>query len=141
MTHGVKNSIVALRGNDVSVGESYCSFDVNTQENRKLLYNAINNTDFALGEVQDVIYLKDIYAEKTSRIDDETGEEVDTISVYLIDNDGKTYHSVSRGIVASVQRLLTIFGEPQTWKESLAVKVNIKSIDGGRKQYKTLEIV
>lgn len=123
----MKNEIITIESeNDV-----YCSIKAETLEDRKLVYNAINNTDKSLEDVVgEVIKIKDIYAE---RYEAETADGTETkIMISLIDVNGVAYATNSRGVYNSLKRALSIFGNP-TWEDGIDFEVvKVKTQNGYR---------
>lgn len=112
-------SLAAVFG---GVGENYFSGQVKTPEDKKRLFNAMNNPDFRLADaVNTVIAVKDLYVEKVEMVNQETGEVKECPRVVLIDAEGKSYGCVSFGILGSLKKIMAIYGQP-TWEEPVTVK-------------------
>ena len=104
--------------------QMYCSLVINTDEDRKKLYNLLGNCDFRIADkLNTEIALKDVLIQKFNNVDDETGTIEEKYRVILIDEDGKTYASGSKGLYRSLGQLLAIMGEPATWNEPIKIKV------------------
>lgn len=104
--------------------QMYCSLVINTDEDRKKLYNLLGNCDFRIADkLNTEIALKDVLIQKFNNVDDETGTIEEKYRVILIDADGKTYASGSKGLYRSLGQLLAIMGEPSTWSEPIKIKV------------------
>lgn len=104
--------------------QMYCSLVINTDEDRKKLYNLLGNCDFRIADkLNTEIALKDVLIQKFNNVDDETGTIEEKYRVILIDEDGKTYASGSKGLYRSLGQLLAIMGEPATWSEPIKIKV------------------
>ena len=108
---------------------SYCSFTAGTTKEKAMLFNGMNNPDAKLSdEVNQVIAVKEIYAEMVDLADEETGEITTVPRVVLFDAEGKSHQAMSIGIFKAVKKLLDVFGEPSQWEEPIKVKIKNQSI-------------
>ena len=118
------NNLTVVEELQESSKQMYCSMEVKTAEDKKKLYNILGNCDFRLSDKLDTeILLKDVLVQKFTNVDDETGAVEEKYRVILVDNDGKTYASGSKGLYRSLGQLLAIMGEPSTWSEPIKIKV------------------
>lgn len=118
----------------------YYSIVPETQEEKIALYNAINNPDKRLGDhINMVIEVKDILVEVVQLEQEETGELQNCPRIIIIDSKGTSYQCVSVGIFSALKRIMTLFGEPRTWKAPIKIKV-LQTTKGERKML-TLELV
>lgn len=118
------NNLTLVEELQESSKQMYCSMEVKTAEDRKKLYNLLGNCDFRLSDKLDTeIYLTNVLVQKFTNVDDETGAVEEKYRVILVDKDGKTYASGSKGLYKSLGQLLAIMGEPNTWTEPLKIKV------------------
>lgn len=107
-------------------------------ENRALVFNAMNDTDYALRDfVGKVIEITNFVAHKITLTDERTGEVSTATRCVFIDKDGKTYGTVSSGINQSMVKLFATVGFPATWDNPLPIKVMEKT---GRKGFRFLTI-
>lgn len=103
---------------------SYCSLTAQTEEDKAVLFNAMNAPDQRLKEhINEVIRLKDIFVEVVYCTNKETGVVSPAPRIVLIDDGGVSYQCVSKGIFGAVKKLFAVFGEPQTWANPIPVKV------------------
>lgn len=140
--------------NDVTVGDTFCSFRPDDREGKIKLYNAINNPDVRIGDcINKQITIRDVVIKAVKLVDsrkdktdgttpwtDETYEtsERDAFRVILIDMDGKSYTATSAGIYNSISTLRAIFGDLH-FESGLTVEVNqIKTKNGNTR---TLKII
>lgn len=131
------DSVVAITANKFA--PAYCSFTANTKEEKAKLFKALTNPDYKIGDcINKTILVKDIFAEIVESYSEEDKEMRKCTRVVLFDKDGKTYQSVSSGIAKSLQRLLTVFGEPSTWEGTLPL--TIKQIPYGKGKMLTFEV-
>lgn len=107
-------------------------------ENRALIFNAMNDTDYALRDfVGKVIEITNFVAHKITLTDERTGEVSTATRCVFIDKDGKTYGTVSSGINQSMVKLFGTVGFPASWDNPLPIKVMEKT---GRKGFRFLTI-
>ena len=112
--------------------------DDGTLENKALVFNAMNDTDYALRDyVGKVIEITNFVAHKITLTDERTGEVSNATRCVFIDKDGKTYGTVSSGINQSMIKLFGTVGFPATWEKPLPIKVMEKT---GRKGFRFLTI-
>lgn len=124
-----KNEMTLFNGN---VGAVYCSKITNSVEEKKELFNALENCDALLNDcVGQEITIKDVYCEEKEVIDDETGETRKKYRTILFDVSGQTYATGSYGIFNMLKKIFVIYGMP-TWKEGIKVKVAKRPIGNGK---------
>lgn len=112
---------------------TYCSLNTENVESKKILYKASQKCDYRVADsLNKVIYLKDLYIRKSEKVDESTGEVITKYRTILIDKDGKTYASASKGLFNSVGQLISIMGEPTMWAEPLAIKVSELQLEKGK---------
>lgn len=105
-------------------------------ESKAKVYNAMNNTDFSIGDyIGETIEMVDFLAHRGSITDDETGEVSEIDRCVIIDVNGKTYGSISTGIKNSMLNIFQSFGNPQTWENPLPLQVVEKKSKRGRRFY------
>lgn len=132
-----KNELTLFSGVKQNV---YCSKTVESEEDKKELFNALETCDALLNDcVGQEIDLKDIYVEERQAID-ETGELKTKYRTILFDASGQTYATGSYGIYNIIKKIVTIYGLPETWANPLKVKVAKRPIGNG-KQSLTLTLV
>lgn len=119
----------------------YCSKVVETETEKKELFNALESCDVLLNDcVGEEIAIKDVYVEEKKVVDDETGEVKTKFRTILFDEDGKTYATGSYGIYNVLKKIFTIYGLPTSWDKPLKVKVAKRPIKDG-KQSLTLTLM
>ena len=112
--------------------------DDGTLETKALVFNAMNDTDYALRDyVGKVIEITNFVAHKIQLEDERTGEITNATRCVFIDKDGKTYGTVSSGINQSMIKLFGTVGFPSTWEKPLPIKVMEKT---GRRGFRFLTI-
>ena len=129
------NSLVAL---NEEKKDMYISKQVETLQDKKMIYNAMNNpTDSISDLINKEIKIVDIVMEEIELtetddngdplFDGETGEIIEnkTVAVrtILIDDKGLSHQAVSKGIFNSIKQIINIFGAPASWAEPLTVEV------------------
>lgn len=133
-----KNELTLFSGVKQNV---YCSKTVESEEDKKELFNALETCDALLNDcVGTEIEIKDIYVEEREVVDEETGELKKKYRTILFDASGQTYATGSYGIYNIIKKIVTIYGLPETWANPLKVKVAKRPIGNG-KQSLTLTLV
>ena len=119
----------------------YCSKKAKTEEERKTLFNALEQCDALLNDcVGQDISIKDIYIEEKQVKDEETGELRTKFRTILFDENGQTYATGSYGIYNILKKIVQIYGLPETWENPVKVKVAKRPIGNG-KQTLTLQLI
>ena len=133
-----KNELTLFSGVKQNI---YCSKAVESEEDKKELFNALETCDALLNDcVGTEIEIKDIYVEEREVVDEETGELKKKYRTILFDASGQTYATGSYGIYNIIKKIVTIYGLPETWENPLKVKVAKRPIGNG-KQSLTLTLV
>lgn len=133
-----KNELTLFSGVKQNV---YCSKFVESEEDKKELFNALETCDALLNDcVGTEIEIKDIYVEEREVANEETGELKKKYRTILFDASGQTYATGSYGIYNIIKKIVTIYGLPETWENPLKVKVAKRPIGNG-KQSLTLTLV
>lgn len=116
-----------------NMNKVYCSKKATTLQERKLLFNALESCDIKLNDiVGQVISIKDIYIEERQIIDETTGEVKPKYRTIIFDDNNQSYATGSYGVYNSLCRIIALCGLPDSWSESLKVKVEKKSIGDGK---------
>ena len=119
----------------------YCSKIVESEKEKKELFNALESCDALLNDcVGQEIDIKDIYVEEKQVMDDETGEIKTKYRTILFDENGQTYATGSYGIYNILKKIVQIYGLPESWEKPLVVKVAKRPIGNG-KQSLTLTLM
>ena len=106
----------------------YCSVRTESVEEKKKLFNALENCDLLLNNcVGQQIVMKDIYVEQYIDKKDEN-------------EDGKTYVSTSYGIYNVLNKIFAIYGTPDKWENGIAVEVSKRPVGNG-KEMLTLKLI
>lgn len=123
-----KNELTLLNG---KVGQTFCSKKVETNEEKKELFNALETCDALLNDcVGQEISIKDVYCEEHEELNDE-GVKVVKYRTILFDVNGQTYATGSYGIFNIIKKLIAIYGMP-TWEEGIKVKVAKRPLGNGK---------
>lgn len=121
--------------------QAICSIDPKTDDEKKKLFNALENCDVLLNDcVGQKIKIKDIYVEKRKVVDETTGEIKSKYRSILFDENGQTYATGSYGIANVLYKIIQIYGFPTTWEKPLEVEVAKRPIGNG-KQTLTLKLI
>lgn len=117
----------------------YCSMVPKTDEDRIVLYNAINAPDKRLSDMVNMdIEVQHVFAETVTILREDTGELQPCPRLVFIDKDGVSYGCLSFGVFSSVKKLFQVFGQPDTWKKPLKLRVN--QIIKGEKRFLSLTV-
>lgn len=110
--------------------QTYCSWNPQTVEEKKAFFNLINSPSKSVGDmVNKEIHLRHVYAETCEFINAETGEATPGIRMVLVDENGESYQTCSKGMYTSISKMLSILGDPAGW--DAPVNILIKSIRKG----------
>lgn len=126
------------KGNELTIfsgvkNNVYCSLKVESEEEKKKLFNTLEKCDVLLKDcIGQEIAIKDIYVEEREKIDEETGELKAKYRTILFDENGQTYATGSYGIYNVLRKLIGVYGQPTEWKEPIKVKVANKNIGNGK---------
>lgn len=120
----------------------YCSVKTDSIEEKKKLFNALENCDLLLNNcVGEQIVMKDIYVEQyiDKKSEDEDGKVKYRTIIFA--EDGKTYVSTSYGIYNILNKIFAIYGTPDKWdKAGIAVEVAKRPVGNG-KEMLTLKLI
>lgn len=122
-------------------GSMICSIDGNdaTPEQRKVIFNAMNNPTHKLSDfINKRIKVENVLIEAVTNVNEETGEIETVPKVVLIDPDGVSYFSMSKGIFNSVRNLFSAI-HPAPWPGGLDLEVI--QIQAGRGKMLSLKMV
>lgn len=148
----VENEVVTFAGEEVAAQDVsafnpaifeqpqqavYSSIQGDDRATRIKVFNAVNASDNALGDhLGEPISITDMVAHPIELTDEITGKPVQAMRVVLLDAEGNGYHSVSQGVVSSLQKIMGIVGQAP-WTPALEViPVEVKT----RKGFKTLTL-
>lgn len=126
------------KGNELTIfsgvkNNVYCSLKVESEEEKKKLFNTLEKCDVLLKDcIGQEIAIKDIYVEEREKPDEETGELKAKYRTILFDENGQTYATGSYGIYNVLRKLIGVYGQPTEWKEPIKVKVANKNIGNGK---------
>ncbi|MBO7731336.1 MAG: hypothetical protein J6S67_02235 [Methanobrevibacter sp.] len=119
----------------------YCSVKTDSIEEKKKLFNALENCDLLLNNcVGERIIMKDIYVEQYIDKKDENDDGKVKYRTIIFAEDGKTYVSTSYGIYNILNKIFAIYGTPDKWSEGIAVEVAKRPVGNG-KEMLTLKLV
>lgn len=115
----------------------FCSIVANTQKEKAVLYNVMNNPEKRIADcINMTINVKDIFAENVVCTND-SGESKECPRIVLVDDKGVGYQAVSLGLFGAIKKLIGSFGAP-TWETP--IPVDVKQITKGEKKLLTLEV-
>lgn len=115
------------------------NLDMNNIENKKELFNMVNNPNVRLSSmVGKIIPAKDYAIDDVSVVNAETGEVQGSQRLVIRDTSGETYHTMGRGLVESFIRILDVFGD--SWGEGFNLVVKQINTSTGKRTY-TFDVV
>lgn len=125
-----EKSILATGNNS-----TYCSFKPKTIEDRKKLFNSLENCDVVLNDIVGTkIMLKDAFIQSYPRTDKDTGEKMsDGHRTILFDDKGKTYVTASNYFFVSLAKLFNAIGTPDVWEAPLEIEITKRDLKNGNK--------
>ena len=116
-------SELALYNPNSDVVSSICTFSAKTPAEMAKFYNIVSNPEKRLQDIVNMtIDVCDSYAEIVEVKNELTGEMENAPRVILIDKDGHSYVSVSKGIYNAITRLYGLFGMKH-WDVPIPLKV------------------
>lgn len=115
----------------------FSSITVTDRATQIKVYNAINSSENSLNDhLGEVLSITDMVAHPIELEDEVTKETIQAMRVVLLDKDGVAYHSVSGGVVSSLQKIIGIVGQAP-WTPALELScVEVKT----RKGFKTMTL-
>lgn len=127
-------------------GGAYCSLPMATEEDKKVVFNAVNRAAKKLREaVNVVIPMTGLYIEPVEIAEkDENGNIIDggRVSVapriIIFAEDGTTYGCCSLGAYNSIKRIVSLYGLPETWKKPVNIVPGL--VTNGKNQVLTINL-
>lgn len=110
-----------IKGQLVNISDTYCSINPKSEEDKKMLFKAMNNPDKRLKDCINMsITVVDVYCEWVEMVNKQSGELVGGTRIVLIDKEGVGYQCVSQGVFSALKKLFSIYGLP-TWKNGITL--------------------
>lgn len=134
------NALATLAATTENVGQTVCSIAPtgNRKEDARI-FSALNNPEFRLANyINKKIAVTDVLIEIRELLNEESGEIETAPRVVLIDEDGKAYQAVSKGIFNAVKNAYQVFGAAP-WNPALEIEV--KQIPLGKGSMLTFDVV
>lgn len=117
----------------------YTSLNPENEKEEQILFNASANSDTSVGEmINRTINLRHVFCEMVEikpKLDKETGEMSEggiQPRTVLIDENGKSYSTISMGIFTALKKLFAIKGTPDTWDKPVPIEIIQKNIGKNR---------
>lgn len=115
------------------------NLDMNMMENKKAIFNMVNNPNVRLSSmVGKIIPAKDYVIDNVSIVNGETGEVQCAQRLVIRDTNGETYHTMGRGLLESFSRILDVFGD--SWGDGYNLVVKQINTSTGKRTY-TFDVV
>lgn len=110
------------------------NLDMTLMENKKLAFNMLNASEIRLSDmVGKTIHANDYVIDNLEIVDKETGEVMQTSRLVIRDNQGRTYHTMAKGLLESFNRILAVFGD--SWGDGFVLTVNQVNTSTGKRTY------
>ncbi|HIS35832.1 TPA: hypothetical protein IAC10_04285 [Candidatus Scatousia excrementigallinarum] len=127
-------------------GGAYCSLPMTTDEEKKLVFNAVNRATKKLREAVNItIHMTGLYIEPVEISErDESGDYVEdgrtsiAPRIIIFAEDGTTYGCCSLGAYNSIKRIVSMFGLPDTWKKPVDIVPTL--VTNGKNQVLTINL-
>lgn len=113
-------------------GKGYCTMTAEDRKAKATLYNACANPEKISAHLNHEIRMIHFYVEIIQCVNENTGGVVNVPRVVLIDETGKGYQAVSVGVYNAVKRIVSMFGNPNTWDEPVTVIPQNVDLGGGQ---------
>lgn len=118
----------------------FCSMVPKNEDEEITLFNAMNNPEKRIGDcINLTIEVKHVFCEVVTCINRETGELNICPRIVLIDKDGVGYQAVSMGIYSALKKIISIKGNPASWKKP--VKLQVVQVTKGDRKLLTFNLV
>ena len=134
------NALATLAATTENVGQTVCSIAPtgNRKEDARI-FSALNNPEFRLANyINKKIAVTDVLIEIREFLNEESGEIETAPRVVLIDEDGKAYQAVSKGLFNAVKNAYQVFGAAP-WNPALEIEV--KQVPVGKGSMLTFDVV
>ena len=134
------NALATLAATTENVGQTVCSIAPtgNRKEDARI-FSALNNPEFRLANyINKKIAVTDVLIEIRELVNEESGEIETAPRVVLIDEDGKAYQAVSKGIFNAVKNAYQVFGAAP-WNPALEIEV--KQVPVGKGSMLTFDVI
>ncbi|UWG07506.1 MAG: Single-stranded DNA-binding protein [Bacteriophage sp.] len=119
-------------------GISWCSLPMETEEDKKRLFNIVSMPDEKLKEhINQELKIEHVFFQEIEMVNKKTGELTIAPRIIFIDDEGTSYSCVSSGIKTSIKNLMSIFGKPP-WKPALTIIP--KLVNAGEGQILTIKL-
>lgn len=110
------------------------NLDMNLIENKKAIFNMMNNPNTRLSSmVGKTIHAKDYVIDDVSIVNAETGEVQGSQRLVIRDANGETFHTMGRGLLESFNRILDVFGD--SWGDGYDLAVKQINTSTGKRTY------
>ena len=119
-------------------GISWCSLPMETEEDKKRLFNIVSMPDEKMKEhINQELKIEHVFFQEIEMVNKKTGELTIAPRIIFIDDKGTSYSCVSSGIKTSIKNLMSIFGKPP-WNPALTIIP--KLVNAGEGQILTIKL-
>ena len=126
------NALATIAATDTQIGATFCSIaPTGDRKHDARIFSALNNPEFRISDyINKRIAVSDILVEIREIADEETGV-IDVVPrVVLIDEDGKSYQALSKGIFSAVKDAFQVFGNAP-WDPALVIEIKQRPVKFG----------
>lgn len=122
-----------------NTGNVWASFNVDTLENKKMMYKCMGTADYNIGDnIGQKINIRDVVIQSVKIIDRATGMPRICPRVSIVDKSGAVFSSTAWGVYNSMKKILTVFGTLHFEEDMI---IEIKSITTRNGKSFSLDIV
>lgn len=119
----------------IADGAVISSIDTTTDAGKDALFNALENAQSFAEHLGETIFVANIVAQRTSLVNETTGEARDATRVVFVTPDGDAFATVSDSVARAVNTMLSVYGSPDTWKHPLPIIISEVRGKGGNRYY------
>lgn len=133
--------VVSAQNSLTATSDIYSSIvDDGSRASKVAIYNSMADPDVALSDCVNMeIEVVDIIAHNVTMNDENTGFPVEAMRVVLIDVNGKSYGTVSKGVFMSLKSIFNLVGQPSYKEDPLKIRVLQKG--KAPRKFLTLELL
>lgn len=112
--------------------QPYCSIPITSQETASMVFKAMNDADEGVSDmINQQISIQGVFVQKAAKVDEETGELMDTPKTVLFDTEGRTYATTSKPFYTGLCNMCALVGSPETWSSPITIRVLQKKVKRG----------
>lgn len=133
----LRNEIAGMAEGKAGV---YSSIKGQDFASKKQVVQAVTGSSPLREHLGEVIRLRNFVVQAVPMENEQTKVIEDQPRVILIDEDGRSYHAISRVVLKDMQNITGILGQPDTWPEPVEIAVSEERSNGARR-FMTINLV